>query len=376
MPAARTAIHLIGGSDEFTIKERAAAKAAELTPPGSGEFGVEIIEGAAANQDEALKVLGRLREALQTVGFFSAAKLVWWKNTNLLADDRAVTAEAVKDALADLAEEFKRGLPDGVTLLISALGCDQRRTLFQTIKKLGAVELHDAPEAGKRDGEEQIGEFIREKLAAEGKRFGRDALGAFRELVEPSLREIANELEKVCLYVGPRPEITVADVRAICSASRQAVIWELVDAVGARHLPKAIRAVENLLDQGEAAIGVVMMLAGQFRLTLLAKDLAQRKVLVPGAQGFDYVKSFERLPEEEKAHFPRSKDGGLPNAWRLYRCALAARNFTSAELVRAMDLLLEAHLQLVSTQLDDRLVLEETLTKITRRVTAAPVPAA
>jgi DNA polymerase III delta subunit len=48
----------------------------------------------------------------------------------------------------------------------------------------------------------------------------------------------------------------------------------------------------------------------------------------------------------------------------LYRCALAARNFSASELIRAMDLLLEANRQLVSTQLDDRLVLEETIAKI------------
>jgi DNA polymerase III subunit delta len=261
-------------------------------------------------------------------------------------------------------------LPDGVTLLISAVGCDQRRVLFQTIKKLGDVALFDAPEAGKRDGEEQIGEFIREKLGAVGKRFDAEALGAFRALVEPSLREIANELEKLCLYVGPRPEIRAADVQAICSASRQAIIWELVDAVGARALPKAIAAVEQLLAQGEAALGVVMMLAAQFRLMLLAKDLAQRKVLVPGERGFEYVQRFDRLGKEQPdlvAHFPRTKEGGLPNGWRLHRCAVAARHFSNADLIRAMDLLLAAHLQLVTTQLDERLVLEEALTKIARR---------
>jgi hypothetical protein len=37
------------------------------------------------------------------------------------------------------------------------------------------------------------------------------------------------------------------------------------------------------------------------------------------------------------------------------------------ELIRAMDLLLEANRQLVSTQLDDRLVLEETIAKIARK---------
>ena len=133
---------------------------------------------------------------------------------------------------------------------------------------------------------------------------------------------------------------------------------------------QAITALESLLDAGEQPIGVLMMLVAQFRLMLLARDLLQRKLIsVRDDQGgnFEFVKAFERLPEETTAHFPRTKEGKLPNAWRLYRCALAAKNFSTAELIRAMDLLLETNRQLVTTQLDDRLVLEEAIAKIARK---------
>jgi DNA polymerase III delta subunit len=86
----------------------------------------------------------------------------------------------------------------------------------------------------------------------------------------------------------------------------------------------------------------------------------------PGGN-FEFVKAFERLPETATAHFPKTKEGKLPNAWRLYRCALAAKNFSVAELIRAMDLLLEANRQLVSTQLDDRLIIEQAIAKIARK---------
>ncbi len=367
MPAERKTIYLIGGTDEYSIKDRAVQMAAKLAPPQAGEFGVETIEGDTNTIEEALRLLGRLHESLNTVGFFGAEKLVWLKSTTLLADNRTTQTEAVKDALAALADALKRGLPDGVTLLISAIGCDQRRGLFLTIKKLGEVALFQAPEAGKPAGDEEIDEFIRERLQTAGKRIATEALETFRQMVEPSLREIANELEKLCLYVGARPEITAADVRAICSASRQAVIWELTDAIGTRNLPRTIATVENLLAAGEAAIGLVVMLAQQFRFMLLARDLIERKVLVPGFKGFDYVERFKSLPENEVGHFPKTKEGAPPNGWRVYHCAVASRNFSSAELIRALDLLLQAQTQLVSTGLDERLVLEHALTKIARK---------
>ena len=117
------------------------------------------------------------------------------------------------------------------------------------------------------------------------------------------------------------------------------------------------------------ALGIVAMLVNQLRLMLLARDLIERKLItVRDAHGgnFEFVKAFERLPETATAHFPKTKEGKLPNAWRLYRCAVAAKNFSVAELIRAMDLLLEANRQLVSTQLDDRLVIEQAIAKIAR----------
>jgi len=371
MPAATTTtIYLVGGDDEFSIKEAAARLAAQLAPRSGGEFATEIIEGDAPNQDAALQRLARLREALFTGGLFGGGdKLVWWKNTDLLADNVTTRSEAVKEALGDLANRLKRGLPDGTRLLISAIGLDRRRAAFKTIEKLGEVRLFEAPDPDKAAGQDQIAEFLHQRLKAAGKKLTAQAADTFLQLVAADYRELANELEKLFVYVGPKTEITEADVRAIVSPSRQSVIWELTDALGTRRLPQAIAALEHLLAQGDQPIGIVMMLVGQFRLMLLARDLAERKVLVPrdGPGGnFEYAKAFEKLPPTQTAHLPRTKEGQLPNGWRLYRCALAAKHFTIHELIGALDRLLEAHLQLVSTQLDDRLVLEETLAKIAR----------
>jgi DNA polymerase-3 subunit delta len=363
-------VFLLAGSDEFSIKEEAARLAQSLAPKEAGEFGVEIVEGDCNNQDEALRLLGRLNEAMFTVGFFNAAKLVWWKNTELLADNRTAGAEAVKSALADLAAQLKAGLPEGVRLLISAIGVDKRRVLYKALEKLGEVKLFDMPDAGKEVGQEEIAAFLDDRLKQLGKRMDEEARQTFALTVAPEFREITNELEKLDLYVGARPTITAADVRAICSLSRQAVIWELTDTLGARNVPGAIRALENLLGHGEAPLGVLAMLVNQFRLILLAKDLMTRKVLLPASPprgGFAYFQGFQKLPTEETAHFPRSKDGKLPNGWRLYRCALAAKNFSTAELIQAMEWLTEANRQLVSTGLDERLVLEQAILKIARK---------
>ncbi len=376
-PARRTGpvtVWLVTGDDEFSIKEEAARLATELAPADAGAFGCDIVEGDCDNQDEAVQLLRRLNEALFTVGLFGGNKLVWLKNTSLLADTRTTGAEAVKDGLADLADQLKAGLPEGVKLLISAIGCDKRRALYKTLEKLADLRRFDVPDAGKAAGEQEIADFIRRQLAKLGKQMDPAAFEAFRLLIAPDYREIANELEKLDLYTGTRPAITETDVRAICSASRQAVIWDLTDSLGARRLGDSLAALRHLLDGGENPIGVLMMLVAQFRLMLLARDLIDRRVLVPGSPpngAYQYVRRFQDLPETETAHFPRTKTGALPNAWRFYRCAWAARNFSTTELVNALETLTDVNRQLVSTGLDNQLVLEQAIVRIARQEKAA-----
>src|SRR6185503_17989783 len=92
----------------------------------------------------ALKALGRLREALQTLPFFGSGKVVWWQNCNFLGDDRTGGSQAVTAALSDLAQELKTFSWQGVRLLVSAGKVDKRKTFFKTLEKLGSVEAFAA----------------------------------------------------------------------------------------------------------------------------------------------------------------------------------------------------------------------------------------
>src|SRR5215470_6446465 len=106
--AARQAapVALICGEDEFAVKQRAK----QLYLQWGEELGGmdhEIIDASASHSGEALKALAKLREALQTLPFFGMAKVVWLQNCNFLGDERAATAQAVTESVADLAQELK-----------------------------------------------------------------------------------------------------------------------------------------------------------------------------------------------------------------------------------------------------------------------------
>src|SRR3954470_4082696 len=132
-PAAKSSapVLLVFGEDEFGVKQRARQVYQQWTEELGG-MDHEIIDAQVSNSGEALKALARLREALQTLPFFGSGKAVWLQNCNFLGDDRTASAQAVTEALVELAQELKSFKWDNVRLLITAGKVDKRKTFYKT----------------------------------------------------------------------------------------------------------------------------------------------------------------------------------------------------------------------------------------------------
>src|ERR1035438_2587878 len=117
---------LICGDDDFAVKQRAKKMFQEWSA-ALGGMDHETIDASVANGGEALTVLGKLREALQTLPFFGGGKVVWLRDCNFLGEDRTASSQAVTEALAELAEELKTFSWQTVRLLISAGQVDKRQ---------------------------------------------------------------------------------------------------------------------------------------------------------------------------------------------------------------------------------------------------------
>src|SRR2546430_7647132 len=111
-------IYAVVGSDDVEVKHTAAELAEKLKPADAGDFGLEAIDGAADNADQAATQIRSTIEALQTLPFFGGEKLVWLKNANFLGDDQKARSAAVQAALEELAKTIDVALGSEVTFLI------------------------------------------------------------------------------------------------------------------------------------------------------------------------------------------------------------------------------------------------------------------
>jgi len=368
-----SSVRLVFGDDEFAVKERARRIFGEWT----GELGGtdhEIIDASAANSGEALKALSRLREALQTLPFFGNAKAVWFRNCNFLGDERTAGAQAVTETLAELAQEWKAFSWTGVRLLISAAKVDKRKLLFKTLDKIGTVESFEAWSTDDRDWADRAEAWARKTLRARRKEISEEALAELVNRAGAGARLLDNEIEKLALYVGDRPAIDVGDVEAICTRNKTARAFALGDALGDRDLPRLLRRLDEELwemkfDSQKSEIGLLYGLIAKVRALLLLKEMLREGWIKPEADYQRFKAQLDRVPAEQLPADRRFNPLAL-NPYVLYKALPQVKHYNEAELVRAMDLLLQCNQRLVSSGLDGALVLQQTLGRIASRPAA------
>jgi len=362
------AIRVVAGTDEAEVKRRATELAAVMAGPDAGEFGLDIIDGMADNADQAAGRIHETRQALLTLPFFGGNKLVWLKNANFLADTVLGRSAAVADALEHLLATLAEGLPGGVKFLLSAIEPDKRRTFYKALGKVGEVEVFDKVDSTRGGWEAAAGTMIETRTRQRGLRLSADAVELLAMLTGGDSRQVDNELEKIDLYLGPaRREATVEDIRALVPQTRAGVVFELGNALAAREPGRCFALVEQLLKQGENAVGILLVaIVPTVRSLLLVKDLMQRHRLRPPQAPWFFNSTLNALPPEATEHLPRKKDGTI-NAFALGLAAMHAKHFEVSELRALMEACLTANVRLVTTGLDERVILAELIGRVAKR---------
>lgn len=377
MPSSATTknpLLLVCGEEEFSVKQRAKSLYKQWCDEVGG-MDHEIVDASAHNSDEALKAIAKLRQGLQTLPFFGSGKVVWFKDCNFLADDRVSAAAAVSTEVADLAQMLKDFDWRGVRLLISAGKVDKRKVFYKTIDKTGRAEHFEALSLEDREWEHKAEAFARSEFKARGKQIAEEALSELVQATGPNLQLLSSEAEKLSLFVAERERVGADDVAAVVSRHKQARAFALADALGDRNLATALKRLDEELwsmktDRRKSEIGLLYGLISKVRAMLFVTELQHEGLLRPEASYPRFKSQIERLPADRFSSDKKFSPLGM-NAFVLFRAAQQCANYSRAELVRAMEWLLDANLKLVSSGLDEALVLQQALAQI-----IGPPPAA
>jgi DNA polymerase-3 subunit delta len=360
---AESAVHLVFGEDEYLVSTNAKELVDRLCPKVDQAFGLEIIEARVDLVADAIAAIGRCLDGLRTLGFLGGRKVVWLRDATFLGSGVIGESADVKNRLDDLVKLIKAGLPQGQVLVVSALKVDGRSAFFKACQSAGNVVKFELPDKSYQL-EQQARGTAGDAFRKIGLNIGPDALEEFLDKTGTDTRQIVQEVEKLSVYLGDRKNVQVADVRAIVSASREAISWDLADAVGNRDLAGTLKVLRQLLFQGENEVGLIISLENRFRDLLMYREAMDRKWLnVTGEEPWLKVE-WRQSPEVDAFASSLAKDPRTVNIYRAGKLVAQAKRYSRQELIRCQALTLSAHETIVSSTSAKELMLEFLLIKL------------
>lgn len=236
--AARPApAYVIFGDEEFQ-KSKSLQEALDALLPPTVDRGMALCEydGTRA-EDQGGPALASVFDDLMTLPFLSDRRVVVIRDADGFISAHREPLERYIDAPSKT----------GVLVLVCRTFPKTTRLYKQIAAAGGRVVECKKPNA------RGLVEFVSGEAVARGKRLEPAAAARIVEQVGDDLGSLANEVEKLALFVGARSQITLADVQALVGMSREEKIFAVMDAAGSGDLVQALAQWRHVLDSDNAA---------------------------------------------------------------------------------------------------------------------------
>ncbi len=167
-------------------------------------------------------------------------------------------------------------LPETTVLIVLAEEVlDSNNALLKAAEKHGKVIQSVLPKGA------ALEKWITQRAKSIEVKIAPDAVSMLANFIGNNLRLLANELDKLALYVGRGATIKVEDVRLLSAHVQEARIFDLTDALAQRNRKQALNILHDLLTDGEPPLKLIGTITSQVRSLLLVKELAQKGMRSP-----------------------------------------------------------------------------------------------
>ncbi len=311
-------VYLIYGEEDLLIDEAVALLIREAIDDGARSFNLDILSG----QD------------------VDPRHLIALASSYPMMSDRRVVVLKDFDKLGgkDLLLPYLQQPMASTVLVLVTERIDLRQKIYKILQDNAKVvvfrQLYD----------NEIPDWISGRVRSLGKEISPEACQLLNTYLGRSLREIQQEIDKLFLYVGSKQIIDVDDVTAIVGVSRSHNIFELQRAIGRKDLSASLSIMEAMLDSGENALGMIVMLTKYFQKLWMIQGTTST-----GQSDFQLSSAI----------------GVSPSYVAEYRSA--ARHWTGDEIEQCFSALVNADLQLKTSQGEMRVILTTALFRMLNR---------
>lgn len=240
---------LLHGDEAYERERLSAWLVAHLRPAVAPDFNVDVFHG------DSLDAV-RLLEVYYAYPVLAPRRLVVVRGVDRLPAPQCKALEPLVDNPAETS-----------VVLATGAKIDGRRRLFAQMARQGVALEFRVP------FDSRLPDVIRAMGAERKLRLSPEAVDRLRLYVGARICELANELDKLVLYVGDAERVTAAHVEELVGAARGASVFDLTDAVGLADRRRAVALLHALLEQGEEANRIVPLVARHLQLLLRTQRL-------------------------------------------------------------------------------------------------------
>ena len=270
-------VYVIYGNEPGPARKLIDAIRAQVLEGGMEAFNHERFAG------RELEAIGPVLDACAQLPVIAPRRLVELDDPEAVGKGRGAN-DATKASQDALIAYMKAPNPTTVLVLASS-GIDGRSRLVTTGKKAGVVAKF---EQIRRDQDAVA--FLRDAASEAGISIDHDAAHDMVARVGTGQSGLLAALERASLFAGQGARVDKEAVGAVCGHTREAVIFDLTDAVGAGRRDQALAVLAHMFTEtsaGEfgAANQAMAMLIRQLRLVFTAKAAGGSPQQITAAAG-------------------------------------------------------------------------------------------
>jgi DNA polymerase-3 subunit delta len=219
-------------------------------------------------------------DACMQVPVMAKLRLVELDEPEVIGKGRGPANPKILDPLV----EYIAAPNESTVLVVTSSGIDARSRLVTATKKKGVAEKFE----GLRRNDEAVS-FVVTHAREQGIAIEPAAATAIVERIGTSPSALASALEQSSLYAGAGVKVTAQHVAAVVTDAREAVVFDLTDAVGMGRHERAVAVARRIFADGDNETGEAMKLVGllarQLRMLMLAQGGGMRPADVAARGG-------------------------------------------------------------------------------------------
>lgn len=329
-------LHVLTGDDDYSIRQALEEIKNSIGDHTALMTNTTVLEGRQLTIEQ-------LKNACETVPFLAEKRLVIVEGLLGRFESRGRTGRKKSARNNDKQEEYiaisdiVKQVPEFTELVLIDGRINTGNPLLRDLLPTKRVKTFPILK------EPQLRQWIERRVTTYGGNISPEAVRLLVRFVGSDLWMMANEIDKLTLYVGDR-RIEEEDVKTAVSYAQEASVFNMVDAIIESRVGVAQELYQQLLKQGSAPAQLLVMLGRQVRIIYQIKDMRGRR----------------KTRNEIQSTLGLTSDFVLRKAWE------QADKYSLSRLGEVYHKLLEADLSIKTGKYDGELALNILIAELTQ----------